>query len=111
VTESKSLEASRSSSTQTPKITTGPGLGDNEKELSCIICNRTMFYSRDNLMHVCLNEGHGVLCFYEIDNCWFAAKENTALELARKGLKFHIIPQKIFENAGLDPGTFQCDYK
>ncbi len=68
-----------------------------------------MFYSEENLVHVCLENVHGVLCFFEPDNCWFAANADTALQISSKGLKFHIIPKNVFENAGLQL-NFECDY-
>ena len=78
-------------------------------ELRCIECGDTMFYSAENLVHVCLNEGHGVLCYFEPDSCWFAAKEETAVDLAKKGIKFHFIPKGVFENAGIGQ-DFKCEY-
>ena len=69
-----------------------------------------MFYSEENLVHVCLNEGYGVLCYFEPDSCWFAAKEKTALELGKKGIKFHFIPKSVFENAGIGQPGFECRY-
>lgn len=78
--------------------------------MNCIMCGAKMFYSQENLVHVCLNESHGVLCFFEPDSCWFAAKESTATELAKKEIKFHFIPQNVFENAGIG-ANFECDYK
>jgi len=79
------------------------------KEMDCIECGKKMFYSEENLVHVCLNESHGILCYYVGDSCWFAAKQETALELARRGIKFHFIPPDIFENAGIGP-NFECEY-
>jgi hypothetical protein len=66
-----------------------------------------MFYSEENLVHVCLDESHGALCYFEPDSCWFAAKQETALELARRDIKFHFIPPQVFENADLV--QFACD--
>lgn len=80
----------------------------NSKERSCLMCGKTMFYSKENLVHVCLEESHGVLCFFEPDECWFAASEATAQNLATKGVKFHFIPKDVFENAGLK--DFKCEY-
>ena len=68
-----------------------------------------MFFSEENLVHVCLKESHGILCYYVGDSCWFAAKEETALDLSKKGIKYHFIPQSIFENAGIG-ADFECDY-
>ena len=76
------------------------------KEMDCIFCGKKMFYSEENLVHVCLEESHGTLCFFEPDSCWFAASEETAVELGRKGLKFHFIPKSVFENANFE---FKCD--
>ena len=87
----------------------GPLPEFNSKKMECIMCGERMFYSEENLVHVCLNEAHGVLCYFEPDSCWFAAIENTALELGRKGLKFHFIPKGVFENAGLG-ADFKCEY-
>jgi hypothetical protein len=81
----------------------------NSKEMKCIICGKEMFYSKENFVHVCLEEGHGVLCYFEPDSCWFAASERTSLELAKKGIKFHYIPKEVFENANLQ--EFKCEYK
>jgi hypothetical protein len=78
----------------------------NSKELNCIFCGKKMFYSEENLVHVCLEESHGTLCYFEPDKCWFAASEKTAAELEKKGLKFHFIPKNVFENANFD---FKCD--
>jgi hypothetical protein len=79
------------------------------KEMNCIMCNEKMFYSEENLVHVCLNEAHGILCYFVGDSCWFAAKEETALDLSKRGIKYHFIPQSIFQNAGI--GTdFKCEY-
>ena len=82
-----------------------PGL--NTKEMECIFCGSKMFYSAENLVHVCLVESHGTLCYFEPDKCWFAASEKTAAELAKKGLKFHFIASSVFENANLQ--EFKCD--
>jgi hypothetical protein len=79
------------------------------EEMNCIECGEKMFFSEENLVHVCLNESHGILCYYVGDSCWFAAKEETALDLSKKGIKYHFIPQSIFENAGIGP-EFECDY-
>jgi hypothetical protein len=73
------------------------------------MCGKKMFYSPENLVQVCLNEEHGILCYFEGDSCWFAASETTAAELARRELKFHFIPKHVFENAGLS--EFECEYK
>ncbi|SRR5579875_1190769 len=80
----------------------------NSKERECLFCGRKMFYSAENLVHVCLEESHGVLCFFEPDSCWFAAKKETADELARMNIKYHFIPQEVFDNAGLK--EFTCEY-
>jgi uroporphyrinogen-III synthase len=68
-----------------------------------------MFFSSENLVHVCLEQSHGTLCYFEPDKCWFAASEETALELGKRGLKFHFIPKSVFKNANLI--QFACDYK
>ncbi|MDG7001637.1 MAG: hypothetical protein JRN15_21270 [Nitrososphaerota archaeon] len=81
----------------------------NSREMKCMMCGRTMFYSAENLVHVCLETDHGILCYFEPDSCWFAASEKTAMELGKKGVKFHFIPQSVFENGGLGT-TFKCDY-
>ena len=79
------------------------------KEMNCIECGEKMFYSEENLVHVCLNESHGILCYYVADSCWFAAKEETALDLSKRGIKSHFISGSVFQNAGI--GTdFKCDY-
>jgi len=78
--------------------------------MNCIVCGEKMFFSEENLVHVCLNEGHGVLCYFEPDSCWFAAKEETALDLGKKGIKFHYIPKGVFENAGIGQSDFKCEY-
>ena len=72
------------------------------------MCGQKMFYSSENLVHVCLKEEHGILCFFEPDSCWFAAKEETAVELGRRSVKFHFIPKNVFENSGLGV-DFKCD--
>src|SRR5487761_1514923 len=82
----------------------------NSKEMHCIVCGKKMFYSEENLVHVCLEEEHGVLCFFEPDNCWFAASEKTSLELAKRGIKFHFIPKQVFENANIQL-DFKCEYE
>ena len=79
-------------------------------EMACIECGERMFYSKENLVHVCLNQTHGVLCYFEPDSCWFASKEETAIELAKKGMKFHFIPKGVFENAGIGQPDFVCEY-
>ena len=79
------------------------------KEMNCIMCGETMFFSPENLVHVCLNETHGVLCYFEPDSCWFAAKEETALELSKREIKYHFIPKSVFENAGIGL-DFNCEY-
>jgi hypothetical protein len=78
------------------------------KEMSCIMCGETMFYSEENLVHVCLKESHGILCYYVGDSCWFAAKEDTAFDLQKRGIKYHFIPASIFQNAGIG-ANFKCD--
>jgi hypothetical protein len=78
----------------------------NSKEMDCIFCQKKMFYSEENLVHVCLEESHGTLCYFEPDKCWFAAKEETALKLEKKGLKFHFIPKSVFEDANFE---FKCN--
>lgn len=67
-----------------------------------------MFYSEENLVHVCLEQSHGILCYFEPDSCWFAASEQTVVELGKKGLKVHYIPKGVFENANLQ--EFDCEY-
>ena len=81
----------------------------NSKDMNCIMCGKKMFYAQENLVHVCLEGQHGTLCFFEPDSCWFAASEITALELGRRGIKFHYIPKEVFENANLQT-DFKCDY-
>jgi hypothetical protein len=81
----------------------------HSREMSCIICGKAMFYSQENLVHVCLGENHGVLCYFEPDKCWFAASEKTAKELSQRQVKFHFIPASVFENANLS--EFVCDQK
>ncbi len=81
----------------------------NSKSMDCVICGKTMFYSEENLVHVCLEESHGALCYFEPDKCWFAASEITAAELGRREIKFHFIPSSVFENANL--AEFVCDQK
>ncbi len=68
-----------------------------------------MFYSEENLVHVCLEELHGILCYFEPDSCWFAANMDTAEKLGAMGLKFHYIPKGIFENADIGK-DFKCEY-
>lgn len=75
--------------------------------MECIFCKKTMFYSEENLVHVCLDETHGTLCYFEPDKCWFAADEDTAMELGKRGIKFHFIPKSVFENMNLP--EFKCD--
>lgn len=79
----------------------------NSQNMSCLICQKAMFYSEENLVHVCLSEDHGVLCYFEPDKCWFAAKEETAAEIGRRGIKYHFIPSSVFEKANLT--EFVCD--
>jgi len=79
------------------------------KEMNCIECGEKMFFSEENLVHVCLNESHGILCYFVGDSCWFAAKEETALDLSKKGIKYHFISKSIFENSGIG-ANFECDY-
>ncbi|GEM_PF-1492345 len=83
----------------------------NCREMNCVICGKKMFYSSENLVHVCLDDGHGALCFFEPDTCWFAVSEETAFKLASMKVKFHLIPKEVLENAGLGGMEFQCDYK
>jgi hypothetical protein len=78
----------------------------NSKEMNCIFCGKRMFYSEENLVHVCLEESHGTLCYFEPDSCWFAASEEAAMQLGRKGIKFHFIPKTVFENANFE---IKCD--
>jgi hypothetical protein len=78
-------------------------------EMNCIECGQKMFYSEENLVHVCLNDSHGILCYYVSDSCWFAAKEEIALDLSKRGVKFHFIPPSVFQNAGIGAG-FACEY-
>ena len=82
----------------------------NSKQMKCILCGEEMFYSEENLVHVCLREDHGILCYFEPDSCWFAAKEESAFELGKRGIKFHFIPKDVFENVGLGVPNFECDY-
>jgi len=106
-------ELSDSTQMQSPAETSqqaAPTIPDfKSKEMNCIMCSEKMFYSPENLVHVCLNESHGILCYFEPDSCWFAAKESTSLELAKRGIKFHFIPPNIFENVGIG-ADFKCDY-
>ncbi len=80
----------------------------NSKEMKCIMCGEVMFYSPENLVHVCLKGNHGILAYFEPDSCWFAAEEKTTAELAEKKIKFHFIPKSVFENGGIGAG-FECD--
>ncbi len=81
----------------------------NSKEMNCVICGNRMFYAEENLVHVCLEENHGILCYFQPDSCWFAASTDTALKLGTMGLKFHYIPKDVFENANIGK-DFECDY-
>lgn len=67
-----------------------------------------MFYSPENLVHVCLNNDHGILAFFEPDSCWFAAEERTVVKLKEKGIKHHYIPKHVFENGGIGE-NFVCE--
>lgn len=67
-----------------------------------------MFYSPENLVHVCLKDEHGILAYFEPDSCWFAAKEETMLKLTQKSVKSHFIPKNVFENGGIGV-NFECD--
>lgn len=78
-------------------------------DMACIQCGEKMYYSEENLVHVCLNPAHGILCYYVADSCWFAASEKTALDLSKKGIKYHFIPDSIFQNAGI-AADFVCEY-
>lgn len=80
----------------------------NSKEMKCIMCGETMFYSPENLVHVCLKEDHGILAFFEPDSCWFAANEDTVVKLEKKQVKYHFIPKNVFENGGIG-ASFECD--
>ncbi len=82
----------------------------NSKMMDCIVCGKKMFYSDENLVHVCLEGGHGVLCYFEPDNCWFAASEETSIYLAKRGVKFHFIPKGVLENANIQ-SDFKCEYE
>jgi len=79
------------------------------QEMNCIECGEKMFYSPENLVHVCLNKTHGILCYYVGDSCWFAANQEIALDLSKRGIKYHFIPDSIFQNAGIG-ADFECDY-
>lgn len=61
-----------------------------------------MFYSPENLVHVCTREDHGLLAYFEPDKCWFAASEPAVAKLKEVGAKHHFIPKHVFENGGLD---------
>lgn len=80
----------------------------NSKDLNCIMCGEKMFYSQENLVHVCLNNNHGILAFFEPDSCWFAAEEGTVVKLKEKGIKHHYIPKHVFENGGIGE-NFVCE--
>jgi len=80
----------------------------NSKQMSCIVCGEMMFYSAENLVHVCLKSDHGILAFFEPDSCWFAADEKTVAQLETKGIKYHFIPKSVFENGGIG-ASFECD--
>lgn len=81
-----------------------------DSETKCIICGEKMFYSPENLVHVCLREDHGILAYFEPDKCWFAASESTVVKLKEAGVKHHFIPRHVFENGGLDTNLV-CDNK
>lgn len=78
--------------------------------MNCIICGERMFYSQENFVHVCLNEEHGILAYFEPDKCWFAASELTVVKLKEAGVKHHYIPKQVFENGGIDTKII-CDNK
>jgi hypothetical protein len=82
--------------------------GFNSKEMKCIMCGETMFYSPENLVYVCLRQEHGILAYFEPDSCWFAAEESTVAKLEAKKIKYHFIPKSVFENGGIG-ATFECD--
>ncbi len=67
-----------------------------------------MFYSPENLVHVCLKEEHGIIAYFEPDSCWFAAEEETMLKLGDRNVKVHFIPKSVFENGGIG-ANFECD--
>ena len=81
----------------------------NSKSMSCIVCDEKMFYSPENLVHVCLREDHGILAFFEPENCWFAASENTNIRLEKAGVKHHLVPKQVFENGGIG-ANLECEY-
>lgn len=69
-----------------------------------------MFYSPENLVHVCLREDHGILAFFEPESCWFAASEDTLVKLEKAKVKHHLVPKHVFENGGIDT-NLECEYK
>ena len=50
-----------------------------------------------------------ILAFFEPENCWFAASENTNIRLEKAGVKHHLVPKQVFENGGIG-ANLECEY-
>ncbi|MBI2184559.1 MAG: hypothetical protein HYU39_06330 [Thaumarchaeota archaeon] len=63
--------------------------------MDCILCGKEMFFDKINLTYVCLNEQHGVLAFFTIDQCYFTSRQEVGEDLIKRGHKYHLIPEDV----------------
>jgi len=86
----------------TPPGSAGPAV-EEQKDAMCIICGRKMYYAEEFRVSVCLNEEHGVLAYYGLDDCYFTSREDVGLRLAKEGKKFHMIDADVLKMIGVKP--------
>ena len=86
----------------TPPGSAGPSV-EEQKDVTCFICGRKMYYAEDLRVSVCLNEEHGVLAYYGLDNCYFTSREDVGVRLAKEGKKFHMIEADVLKMIGMKP--------
>jgi hypothetical protein len=83
-----------------PPGSAGPTV-EEQKDVACIICRKKMYYAEEFRVSVCLNEEHGVLAYYGLDDCYFTSREDVGLRLAKEGKKFHMIEADVLKMMGV----------
>lgn len=79
-----------------PPGSTGPAPAE-QRDTTCVICHRKMYYAEEFRVSVCLNEEHGVLAYYGPDSCYFTSREDVGLRFASEGKKFHMIEADVLK--------------
>ncbi len=74
-----------------------------KEDLTCILCGSKMLYQKNLMTHVCMNKEHGVLAYYDVDNCYFTSREDIGARFLKEGRKFHFIQPEVLQMIGVEP--------